>query len=322
MLPIFFEADPYSLIKNKSYPYYIFLFYDKQVNQKFRSNLRRDYGDFHEITSLNACVFDFDFPPKEWLDKYLDWFLIKYKIFNFETGGNNGYEYLDSFRMDAYEFLKEQYENYDVGMHAYEIKENLSFIYKIKAESLPAILVLDSSNNSNYWLREKSNIHSIHSIAKDIGSGIPINLIVELKKFETSNEVEINEILSKIKMPFGDVICDLNDSIFSKSIRSEVSYDHISNLQNEYEEFKDLKFPERFHWKPSLEKSIKKHKDYLKILVQKINLLETNPEAHGLDLKSIRNFSRFRINDSFRALFFPKGKIKEFFAFGEHDLHL
>ena len=63
-------------------------------------------------------------------------------------------------------------------------------------------------------------------------------------------------------------------------------------------------------------------KDYLKILVQKINLLETNPESGSLDLKTIHNFSRFRINDSFRALFFPKGNIKEFFAFGEHDLHL
>jgi hypothetical protein len=66
--------------------------------------------------------------------------------------------------------------------------------------------------------------------------------------------------------------------------------------------------------------TIGKHSEH--ILVQKINLLETNPEAGSLDLKTIHNFSRFRINDSFRALFFPKGNIKEFFAFGEHDLYL
>jgi hypothetical protein len=322
MFPIFFEADPYSLIRSKSYPYYIFLFYDKKNNQNFRNKLRKDYGDFHEETSLNACVFDFDFPPREWLDKYLDWFLVKYEIFNFNAGGHNGYEYLESFRMEAYEFLQEQYLSYDIGTYAADIVKNLKFIYKIKDINLPTILVLDSKNNSNYWTRENASIHAIHSIARDIGSGIHVTSIEELTKFSTNNDIEVLEILNKIKSPFGDVIYDLNDSIFSKSVSSEISNDHISYLQSQYEEFKDLKFPERFRWKPSLEKSIRKHKDYLRILVRKINLLETNPEAGSLDLKTIRNFSRFRINDSFRALFFPKGNIKEFFAFGEHDLHL
>ena len=322
MLPIFFEADPYSLIRNKSYPYYIFLFYDKINNQNFRNKLRKNYGDFHEKTSLNACVFDFDFPPREWLDKYLDWFLVKYKIFDFDAGGHNGYEYLESFRMEAYEFLREQYANYDVGSYSDDINKNLRFIYKIKENSFPAILVLDSKNNFNYWIRENASIHAIHSIAKDVGSGISPNLIEELTKFSTNNDIDVLEILNKIKSPFGDIIYDLNDSIFSKSVSSEISNDHIYYLQNQYEEFKELKFPERFRWKPSLEKSIRKHKDYLRILVQKINLLETNPEAGSLDLKTIHNFSRFRINDSFRALFFPKGNIKEFFAFGEHDLYL
>jgi hypothetical protein len=322
MLPIFFEADPYSLIRGKSYPFYIFLFYDKKNNQNFRNKLRKDYGDFHEKTSLNACVFDFDFPPKEWLDKYLDWFLDKYRFFGFEAGGHNGYEYLAAFRMEAYEFLREQYDNYDVGTSSEEISKNLRFVYKIKENIFPAILVLDSKNNSKYWTRENTSIHAIHSIAKDIGSGISPNLIEELTQFSINNDIDVVEILQKIKYPFGEVILNLNDAIFSKSVDSEISNDHIYDLQNQYEEFKELKFPERFRWKPSLEKYIRRHRDYLRILVEKINLLETNPEAGGLDLKKIHNFSRFRINDSFRALFFPKGNTKEFFAFGEHDLYL
>ena len=43
MLPIFFEADPYSLIKkSEQYRNFVVLFYDKEKDNSFRKKLRRN----------------------------------------------------------------------------------------------------------------------------------------------------------------------------------------------------------------------------------------------------------------------------------------
>ena len=81
-------------------------------------------------------------------------------------------------------------------------------------------------------------------------------------------------------------------------------------------------FRNKFRWKPSLEKHIQRHRNFLNVFIEKVNMLENHPEAPGLDLKKIKNFSRFRLNKSFRALFYERINFKEFFAFGEHDLGL
>ena len=60
-------------------------------------------------------------------------------------------------------------------------------------------IVLDSKNNFNYWIRENASIHAIHSIAKDIGSGISPNLVEELTQFSANNDIDVLEILRKIK---------------------------------------------------------------------------------------------------------------------------
>jgi hypothetical protein len=150
-----------------------------------------------------------------------------------------------------------------------------------------------------------------------MGDGDDLVSIAELTHGMNESNISLQEILENVRKPFSNVIYDLRDLIYSALVKEEVANHHITALTEKYQEFNDLKFPERFHWKPSLEKSIKKHKNQLNQFIEKINLLETYPSAHGLDLKNIRDFSRFRLNESFRALFYKKGNIKEFFAFGE-----
>jgi hypothetical protein len=184
------------------------------------------------------------------------------------------------------------------------------------------VLILDARNNKNYYVKNKVSIHSLHAIAKKMGDGDDLVSIAELTHGMNESNISLQEILENVRKPFSNVIYDLRDLIYSAHVKEEVANHHITALTEKYQEFNDLKFPERFHWKPSLEKSIKKHKNQLSQFIEKINLLETNPTAHGLDLKNIRDFSRFRLNESFRALFYKKGNVKEFFAFGEHDLGL
>jgi hypothetical protein len=323
MMPIFFEADPYSLVKNNThYSYYIFLFYDKNKDQRFRNSLRKDYPEFHEVTTNKACVFDFDFPPKVWLENYLNWFLTSYQGIELNAGQEKCSEYLKELGIDAYEFISEQYDNYGVGTSADKIKNNLKILYEINDSETPTILILDAKKNEKYAFKNNISIHSLHAIAKKIGGGIPLEEIPELRHSIRLSYISVDEILDALRKPFSNVIYDLKDSICSVHVKNEKSNIHISYLCEKYQEFRDLKFPERFHWKPSLERSIKKNQNYLRIFIEKINLLETHPDANSLDLKNIRDFSRFRLNDSFRALFYKNGVIKEFFAFGEHDLGL
>lgn len=322
VLPIFFQADAYSLLKKNDYRFTIILLYDKDINSKFRIKLRKDYPDIHESTGQQTCVIDFDIPPRSWLEKYLNWFLTRYKDEILDANGFNSYDYLNQFGIDAYEEMRKTYDQYDIGSHCHELQKKILKIFDLNSSSFPLALVFDSEDKGIYAIREKISIHSLNEIAMRLGNFTLLKEIAEIKIKNNPSDLNLVELMEIIKEPFSETFYDFLDIITERKANLEQTESKISSLLNNYPEFEKLKFPEKFQWKPSLLKYINKHRNYLATFIKQVNLLETNPEANGLNIKHINNFKRFKINDSLRGLFYSKNQLKEFFAFGHHDLFL
>ena len=268
MLPIFFEADPYSLLKNSNqYRYFIVLFYDKKSNISFRKNLRKDYPIFHTTTGKNTCVIDFDFPPRDWLKNYLTWFLKQYENEKLEVNDFNSLEYLKEFGIDAYDEMRNCYEAYDVGSFSQNVQLKLMHMYDLSASSLPSVLVFDSQDNINYGIKQNLNIHALHSIGKKLGYGEKLENLdeVEIRKSRhNKNPIEIFDILRK---PYSQAFNDVIDMIAANQSNLQDTQSSIITLQEKYSEFRNLEFPNKFRWKPSLEKYIQRHRDFLNVFI-------------------------------------------------------
>jgi len=323
MYPIFFEADPFSLLKKTNdYKYFIILIYDKEENLIFRNSLRRNYPEIHQLTGKLACVIDFDIPPKEWLRKYLNWFLEKYENENLQVSNFNSFEYLKELGIDAYEEMKNIYNQYDAGINSLNLKNKLLKIFNLKYSEFPLSIVLDSQDNGYYGIKKNVNIHNLNAIGMKLGRGDSIFKIDELTIEKRIHDIDPIKFFEILKKPIANIYSDLTDYVIERKATKEITESKIDKLLAKYSDFKDLKYPEKFHWKPSLEKYISKHIEYLPSFIKQVNMLETNPESRGLDVKSIKNFKRFRVNQSLRGLYYPKHNIKEFFAYGHHDIFL
>jgi hypothetical protein len=325
MHPIFFEADPYSLLKNnQQYRYFIVLLYDKNSNERFRKELRRNYIDVHENTGKHTCVIDFDIPPKAWLEKYLTWFINKYKDEdeNLEVENFKSLEYLREFGIDAYEEMKRLFDQYQVGSSSIQLQKHLMEIFFVSNSDFPTALIFDCKESNKFAMRKQLNNNILDAIAMKLARCNSLDEVQEIDVKMSGTSLNLIEIFKIIKNPYSSAFEELLDVVTAGKCEGENTKNSVGELLKKYKEFENLEFPENFSWKPSLEKYIRRHKDYLSSFVKQVNLLETHPNANSLDLKPIRNFKRFRVNDSFRGLFYEKQNVKEFFAFGHHDLGL
>jgi hypothetical protein len=218
--------------------------------------------------------------------------------------------------------MESLYEQYDLGNKSLNFQSSLIKLYDLNTESFPSILILDKNDNTKFALRKNLNIHTLNEIGKQLGSNLPISDIKELEIFQSYHKGDVINQLEIIRNPFSEACTDLLDIVLSKKTEFEITESSIDGLVSEHKEFENLQHPDRFLWKPSLKKYIRKHRDYLKVFIDKINMLESNPSSNGLNLKNIKNFTRINLTNSFRALYFNKGNQKEFFAYGEHDLGL
>ncbi len=320
MTPLFANADLNLLFNKKEYKFVGILLYDEIENSQFSSNLDKDFKSLHTSTGPDLMICSFLPPPKSWLEKNYRWYEniiaenskvdLNLHKYIFEYSKNRSRENFMAIR----DIIKEEVANDKIN-----IQNNLMAIFRITVSDLPTLILSDKESEVirifNNQTVETLSLLAYNLKAKDYPHSTNIPMTKDIRdKF--SNAIE------KCSLIYHEDFFEFSDFIQSKKVEFSNVNDNIQVLKDQFPEFNFLRYPERFFWNDSLRDCLNKHKDLIRQYIEGINHLEDHISLPGLDVKKIKNFWRFRVSRSFRALFFKIGEKNVYFFLGHHDYGL
>lgn len=322
MIPLFFSANPHSiLVRGKPYRFVCFLVYREDDSEQFARQLRRQYRDLHVSTGADCAVVDFSFPPREWLETYLGWFLSRYELIDASNEMRAARDLLGDEGIRAYELLAETYEQ-EKGWETIVQRDNFMRLMNLKPADLPAMVVFDQKNPQLFGRLLKTDMEKMALAAEQLVSTKSIELTLSVECVPLQKPIPFAEIASLVANPLSKSFARVCDIVTSAAALKQQSEMHIEPLIAEYPEFKSLENPKAFSWRPMLKKCLDKHRNQVGRYVEKLNFLETNPKMDGLGLERIGSFWRFRISDFFRAHYHLIDGQRIHYFVGEHDYQL
>ena len=320
MTPLFANADLNSLFNKKEYKFVGILLYDDDINSQFTSNLEKDFKSLHTFTGQDLMICTFLPPPKVWLEKNYRWYeniIAENSKINLNLDQYIS-EYSKNKSRDNFIALRDIIAE-EVATDKINIQNNLRAMFSITESDLPTLILIDKDSKKLRIFKNQS-VETLTSLASDLKE----------KRFQHSIDIPLTEDISdkflnaidKCTLRYHEDFYEFADFIESKKVEISNVNNNFQVLKNQFPEFNNLKYPEKFYWNESLRECLNKHRDLIRHYIEGINHLEDHIGLPGLDINKIKNFWRFRVNRSYRALFFKIDKKNVYFFLGHHDYGL